>query len=543
MNSEQSSEALGEVSPTEIKGLAKELERLARSQSSARFETDDAVRISELTRKAGLGTRQELVDLAIARLPEVPAEIATILVGTHDDRYIHPLGRRRERAAERFGFSSETFRKRYRQKPSHYQKLLISVAKAMFGVAQELSESTEVQIESETIDGQEALPLPTPAVTAEASLEGEGREESGANTAATSAEDSDDLTVGNAEDSAEVMQDGGSEPKSTSRFSLLALVSLIVLVGGLLAGNVWRRARLIDDAAATPVAKAGVGALSAPSSGVSIIASTEPVEGCDFPVGVRVGGSAIPAIITEKAQEAYSLTVGQGRDVGCPKHVMHEWQDFWVQETLSTNTVSAGVIVAHDDMEQALWIEDSLWVGYKRQMSGEMYNIEGVPTKFEMYGQYPRLVLASGAELISLQEGGSAKYIPSNILSEWGGIDGPLGVPFTDIHYSQGYLRLEFAYGHMIMESDDNIIVRIASEEEIETEREAIADVELPGIARTFDGTAWYVDTDGIRHWIPDVDEWFCAGGDDAVVIADTPAWALTDYFPIGEVAKCSDFD
>lgn len=566
----------------DVEKIGKELQKLARAQSSVRFESDHAPLIAQLTADAGLETRQELVDRAISILPSVPAQVATLLIGSHENRYIHSLGERRKRAAKQFNFSSETFRKRYKNKPSHYQQLLISVGRAMVATSNGLaaaltdqitatptSQPTESDSDSQPkqIDQLEFTAEPQREAQQQVEVEAEVHSGDGEpnllTTQVTTSHDVQDSdgSVDPVEGSVDTTatQTGAkrqvSEAGRSKKLRWVLAAALCLVLVGVLTTNMWRRARTSDSPfGSTVTTAAGASGLdviantkgdvteSGQGENVSAIPVVEPIEGCDFPVGVRVGGVTTD-VITESAQKVYRSTKDQGVDLGCPKHVMTKWQDFWVQETHATDTQPEGVIVAHADMSEALWVEASLWTGYKRQMSGEMYDIEGVPVHFEMFDTHPRLVLASGAELISIQTGGSAKYVPSKIVDQWGGIEGPLGIPFTDIHYSEGFLRLEFAKGHMVMKSDDEIVVHIASEDDIASQIEVIADITGPGIIRTFDGTAWHLDTDGVRHWIPDVDEWFCAGGDEAVIIGDTPAWALTDRYPIGDVAKCSDFD
>jgi hypothetical protein len=55
---------------------------------------------------------------------------------------------------------------------------------------------------------------------------------------------------------------------------------------------------------------------------------------------------------------------------------------------------------------------------------------------------------------------------------------------------------------------------------------------------RQTSGTAWWVDEDGARHWIPDGDVWRCLGGDGAVALDQLPGWAVATL-PLEEAATC----
>ena len=60
-------------------------------------------------------------------------------------------------------------------------------------------------------------------------------------------------------------------------------------------------------------------------------------------------------------------------------------------------------------------------------------------------------------------------------------------------------------------------------------------------ILRQADGTAWYVDDKGVRHWIPDGTTWNCVGG-DAIVAANAralPGYAVS-ALRVGTAARCN---
>jgi hypothetical protein len=57
-------------------------------------------------------------------------------------------------------------------------------------------------------------------------------------------------------------------------------------------------------------------------------------------------------------------------------------------------------------------------------------------------------------------------------------------------------------------------------------------------IVRQETGTAWFVDEDGRRHWIPTGATWDCLGGADAVAADNLPGWAVATL-PLAEAARC----
>ncbi|MCB0988244.1 MAG: hypothetical protein KDB09_10815, partial [Acidimicrobiales bacterium] len=53
--------------------------------------------------------------------------------------------------------------------------------------------------------------------------------------------------------------------------------------------------------------------------------------------------------------------------------------------------------------------------------------------------------------------------------------------------------------------------------------------------------TTWYVDLDGVRHWIPTSSAWMCAKWDLGAVQYEVKPWEL-DAYPLGSDFVCADY-
>lgn len=208
------------------------------------------------------------------------------------------------------------------------------------------------------------------------------------------------------------------------------------------------------------------------------------------------------------------------------------------------------VVLAPSGM--AVRLNFAMWASY-REMAGR-----ATPTNAANYGGYPTQVTIGdeGTVTVTLDGGGMLVgrrtdtqifWLPPQVLPLWnahGGLDGDLGYPTTNPHFLGGRLELDFEGGYMEADAADfaALLVGAATVEDavvVDDPDHPLEGVDVTEhIVRQRTGTAWWVDDEGVRHWIATGDDWNCLGGDDAVAASDVPGWAVATL-PLGEVATC----
>ena len=111
-----------------------------------------------------------------------------------------------------------------------------------------------------------------------------------------------------------------------------------------------------------------------------------------------------------------------------------------------------------------------------------------------------------------------------------------LGSVTSNVRFHAGALEQEFEHGYVTLDSSGGLkIVRVAHPAH-----------ELPPgpldhhILRSPDGTSWFVDDAGTRHWIPYGQEYTCLGGDSIRVGGDSvPSYAIATL-PLGPPTDCT---
>lgn len=164
----------------------------------------------------------------------------------------------------------------------------------------------------------------------------------------------------------------------------------------------------------------------------------------------------------------------------------------------------------------------------------------GAPVRRSDVDDGPRVVEFTKGVIVQEHPDAPAFSVAQAIWTKWqseGGLDGRLGAP-VDFRYDRageaqvqefigGSIEIDFRTGAIaVVEANE-------SEQEIpEIGRGAV--VVTRGVR-----TAWFVDRDGVRHWLPTSDDYGCAvDHHDAKVVEDVPAARLTEL-PVGEPFTC----
>jgi hypothetical protein len=200
----------------------------------------------------------------------------------------------------------------------------------------------------------------------------------------------------------------------------------------------------------------------------------------------------------------------------------------------------------------AAHLEPTLWTSY-REIAGKVS-----PENAVLFGGYPTGVDRStvpGAVLVHLDGGGHMVgrrddtqlfWLPTQVLDlheAHGGLAGDLGFPMTNPYFSADTLRIDFEGGYMEAPLGD-LVGLLAGQPVDDVVLVDDTGAQLAGVAveerivRQSSGTAWWVDADGRRHWIPDGETWQCLGGDAVVVADDLPGFTVATL-PLAEQATC----
>ena len=309
---------------------------------------------------------------------------------------------------------------------------------------------------------------------------------------------------------------------------------------------------------ALAAAVAGVGLVAAGAAGFAL--SADPDDGRDAEAGptspltvpvppcepVRAGErGASPELAEAVAREAPDACAGGEAET---------FGEAQVQPLDDARGRPDGVVLVSPS-GAAVRLTPTMWASY-REIAGR-----DNPENAAAYGGYPVTVTRAGdpddpvAVIIWLDQGGMIVgrredtqmfWLPQQVLQLWaahGGATGDLGVPTTNPHFVGGRLQLDFEHGYMTADAADfgSLLLGAPAEDAlvVPDPAEPLRGTAVAGhIVRQVTGTAWFVDEDGRRHWIPSGEAWDCLGGADAVAANDLPGWAVATL-PLAEAARC----
>src|SRR5262245_49428539 len=203
----------------------------------------------------------------------------------------------------------------------------------------------------------------------------------------------------------------------------------------------------------------------------------------------------------------------------------------------------------------AVRLTPTMWASY-REIAGRQN-----PENAAAYGGYPVAVtravdpadplaviirLDQGGLIVGRREDTQMFWLPRQALPLWtahGGASGDLGMPTTNPHFVGGGLQLDFENGYMTADAADfgSLLLGAPADDAVVVPdpAEPLRGAAVAGhIVRQVTGTAWFVDDDGRRHWIPSGETWDCLGGADAVAADDLPGWAVATL-PLADAAQC----
>ena len=499
----------------------------------------------------GLDAIHALIERAGALLPRREASAVALLFADDDARWQRNLTERMTLAGAELGFRYDTFRRRSgNDRPdSHYDVLLALLADAMV----------------ETVG---AGPSPGDGGGPALDIIDAGGEEAPAGRTEASPSSSPAVTVAS---TAPAVDD---RPASSGRGPTRRAVVSLGFVAALLAAVVVAMAGVFesdDDVSDAPAAApgrfrhrrirrrdgsrrrlgrrprwrrgtddpvAGDGRSTQDPGPTLDVLESVPVEGCDVPLGGSMNPLALPEGLEALIADAFADAGGLAA-LGCPVRTVEPWDALWFQEFAGGES-PAGRILADPVGGAAFWIDEMMYFHYERSGGGSLQTLGGLPVGTDYESPHPKLLLSRGGAMVAHYLGGPAHWVPLEALEVWnelGGAEGPLGLPMADIDFFDGRPGQEWSGGYGERLDDGTVAVELVDAAEI-----ADAVAALPrrrnGILRLYDETAYWIDDQGRRRWIPDGATWLCLGGADALIEAETRGWVV-GAFPPGPNATC----
>ncbi len=216
-----------------------------------------------------------------------------------------------------------------------------------------------------------------------------------------------------------------------------------------------------------------------------------------------------------------------------------------------------GVYVTAPD-GRSVYLTDTMWRSYS-EISGGKSSVDS-----PAYGGYPvgvdyytdpgavAIRLDNGGLVIGPREDTQLFWLPAQGVQRWmdlGGLRGALGFPSSILKVTVDGAVIEFQKGSLSVPADRvpalysstgnvQIDLYVPTDPTEGLDVDAIRD----RIIRQWGGTAWWIDSDGMRHWIADDATRACLGGDAAIYPGahDLHGWTVW-LFPLGAPATCAD--
>ncbi len=540
--------------------LGEELRTLARARSPLGVAQGSLPSLEALA-EVGVGTGDldgvhTIIDRARSSLPRREAVAVALLFADDDARWQRNLTERMTLAGAELGFRYDTFRRRSgnHRPDSHYDRLLTLLAEAI----------VEVAAAGLFDDEQPAAPHDGGVDRTGDRLEPDGLGVAASRAVATpgSVPDSEKPTATAPSASGAVQDSSGSDGDreavaGRAGASRRLLIGLAIAVG--VAALAWAIVAGNDDDGSTEPGDAGGASSVAEGTDVDAtdddteatatpddatpgrtldVLESEPVDGCDIPLGGSMNPVALPVGLEALVGDAFADTGGVAA-LGCPLRTVEVWDQLWYQEFAGAG-LPPGRILADPVGGVAIWIDETMFFHYERSGGGGLQTLGGLPVATDYDDDHPRLLLSGGGAIVAHYLGGPAHWVPVEGIEAWeqlGGADGRLGLPMADVNFFDGRPGQEWSGGYGERRDDGTVAVDLVDQADIDA---AVAD--LPrrrnGILRLYDETAYWIDDQGRRRWIPDGQTWECLGGADALIELETRGWVV-GAFPPGPNAVC----
>lgn len=221
-----------------------------------------------------------------------------------------------------------------------------------------------------------------------------------------------------------------------------------------------------------------------------------------------------------------------------------------VHQSISENRSTEQIIVSPAG---AVRMSSAEWASYQeiagRQRPENAITFGGYPISVDTDSSATRIELANGGLILGRRDDTQSFWMPEAVRDRWleeGGADGALGYPMTNPFFIPTGVRQDFEGGYMELPAATSapvaaiepalLVIHLANNPQV-----PLAGLDLEGrIIRQPTGTAWWVDAEGRRRWLPDGATYECVGGDEIVVANDLPGSAVATV-ALGPPATCNE--
>jgi hypothetical protein len=286
---------------------------------------------------------------------------------------------------------------------------------------------------------------------------------------------------------------------------------------------------------------------SSESAAGSVVALTE--QDCSYLPGETGDPQPAQQNAAALAEDLYRMS-GGFRLLGCPGNTVQDLGNGEVayQELDTAQGDPNGALVVPAEAS-AILLNNAQWESY-RQIGGksgdDVYSTAGYPvgTRVQDGASWVELDEAHGVLLVGESADGPHFFIvkiAADLWLETGAVLGPLGLPTSNPHTREGLFTQEFRGGYADLLPDGTLEITMVTPEEARAELPD--DETLRGrILRQKEATAWWVNDELERLWIPSSEVFNCLGGFDAVAegTVSVRGYAV-QTLQYGGVATCED--
>ena len=246
-------------------------------------------------------------------------------------------------------------------------------------------------------------------------------------------------------------------------------------------------------------------------------------------------------------------------------HPLEPWRDLVIQRLVAGGADVGAIIIAADGTSIPMRLSAPEWTTYKFRYGGSAtgINLIGYPVGRPRLGNVSVIRTTRGG-LVFPQAGGVGLPVLGGAWDYWIAAGGPTGTtglptgvpesaagPTGAITWQPGMAstgaRQSFQNGWLFLPgviTDVDAAAQPADRYEWHPWSELPTDppaVDYRGQIVKLGPTTWYVDLDGVRHWIPTSSAWMCAKWDLGATQYEVKSWEL-DAYPLGSEFVCADY-